>query len=97
MGHRQFLIYDLRHTGCTRMLEAGVPFSVVATIMGWSASKTVGMSRRYGQIGQAAQRKAVNALKSADIESVGVQNWAQSQKTRARQLANRLKDLAPLC
>jgi integrase len=26
--------HDLRHTGCTRMLEAGVPFSVVATIMG---------------------------------------------------------------
>jgi integrase len=25
--------HDLRHTGCTRMFEAGVPFSVVATIM----------------------------------------------------------------
>jgi hypothetical protein len=25
--------HDLRHTGCTRMLEAGVPFSVVATII----------------------------------------------------------------
>lgn len=26
--------HDLRHTGCTRMLEAGMPFSVVPTIMG---------------------------------------------------------------
>lgn len=55
--------HDLRHTGCTRMLEAGVPFSVVATIMGWSASTTVRMARRYGHIGQAAQRQAVDAPK----------------------------------
>ena len=26
--------HDLRHTGCTRLLEAGVPFSVVSEIMG---------------------------------------------------------------
>ena len=40
--------HDLRHTGCTRMLEAGVPFSVIATVMGWSAATTVRMSKRYG-------------------------------------------------
>ena len=50
--------HDLRHTGCTRMLEAGVPFSVVTTIMGWSASTTVRMSRRYGHIGQSSQRRS---------------------------------------
>jgi len=33
----QCRFHDLRHTGCTRTLEAGVPFSVPATIMGWSA------------------------------------------------------------
>lgn len=80
--------HDLRHTGCTRMLEAGVPFSVVATIMGWSPSTTVRMSRRYGHIGQTAQRQAVNALRGADFEGDGAQNWAQSQKPRVRQLAN---------
>lgn len=80
--------HDLRHTGCTRMLEAGVPFSVVATIMGWSPSTTVRMARRYGHIGQTAQRLAVNALKGADFEGDGAQNWAQSQKARVRQLAN---------
>ncbi|MEE8200301.1 MAG: site-specific integrase [Candidatus Acidoferrales bacterium] len=57
--------HDLRHTGCTRMLEAGVPFSVVAAIMGWSASTTVRMAKRYGHIGQAAQRHAVSVLDGA--------------------------------
>src|SRR5215813_4382284 len=80
--------HDLRHTGCTRMLEAGVPFSVVATIMGWSPSTTVRMSRRYGHIGQTAQRQAVNALNEAGFQGDGAQNWAQSQKARTRQLAN---------
>jgi integrase len=80
--------HDLRHTGCTRMLEAGVPFSVVATIMGWSPSTTVRMARRYGHIGQIAQRHAVNALKGADFDGDGAQNWAQSQTARLRQLAN---------
>jgi integrase len=80
--------HDLRHTGCTRMLEAGVPFSVIATIMGWSPSTTVRMARRYGHIGQTAQRQAVNALNGADFQGDGAQNWAQSQKPRVRQLAN---------
>lgn len=80
--------HDLRHTGCTRMLEAGVPFSVVATIMGWSPSTTVRMARRYGHIGQTAQRQAVNALNEAGFHGDGAQNWAQSQMTRVRQLAN---------
>jgi len=80
--------HDLRHTGCTRMLEAGVPFSVVATIMGWSPSTTVRMSRRYGHIGQAAQRQAVNALNLAGFQDDGAQNWAQSQKPHLRQLLN---------
>jgi len=80
--------HDLRHTGCTRMLEAGVPFSVVATIMGWSASTTVRMSKRYGHIGQSSQRQAVNALNVAGFQDDGAQNWAQSQKPRMRQLAN---------
>jgi integrase len=80
--------HDLRHTGCTRMLEAGIPFSVVATIMGWSASTTVRMTRRYGHIGQASQRHAVNALNHAGIQDDGAQNWAQSQTQPVRQLAN---------
>ena len=69
--------HDLRHTGCTRMLEAGVPLSVVATIMGWSAATTVRMAKRYGHIGQAAQRQAVEALCGADFESKSPQKSPQ--------------------
>jgi integrase len=54
--------HDLRHTVVTRMLEAGVPLSVVASILGWSAATTVRMAKRYGHIGQVAQRQAVEVL-----------------------------------
>jgi integrase len=80
--------HDLRHTGCTRMLEAGVPFSVVATIMGWSPSTTVRMSRRYGHIGQNSQRQAVNALNDAGSREDVTQSWVSSRVHPARQLAN---------
>ncbi|MGH9403912.1 MAG: tyrosine-type recombinase/integrase [Terriglobia bacterium] len=60
--------HDLRHTACTRMLESGTPLSVVATIMGWSPSTAVRMSRRYGHIGQAAQVEAVKALNGRACE-----------------------------
>jgi integrase len=36
--------HDARPTTCTRMLEGGVPLSVVATIMGWSAGTTALLS-----------------------------------------------------
>jgi hypothetical protein len=45
-----------------------VPFSVVATIMGWSPSTTVRMAKRYGHIGQAAQREAVKGLNGAGFQ-----------------------------
>jgi integrase len=54
--------HDLRHTGCTRMLEAGIPFATVAVIMGWSPAAMVRMAKRYGHIGQTAQRQAVAAI-----------------------------------
>jgi integrase len=80
--------HDLRHTGCTRLLEAGVAFSVVGTIMGWSASTTVRMARRYGHIGQAAQRQAMDALDRAGVQGDRAQKWAQSQKPPAPSLPN---------
>jgi hypothetical protein len=59
------------------MLEHGVPFSTVATIMGWSPSTAVSMSRRYGHIGQAPQREAVKALDRGDFVGVVHQNGNQ--------------------
>ncbi|HUZ45214.1 MAG TPA: tyrosine-type recombinase/integrase [Terriglobia bacterium] len=82
--------HDLRHTACTRMLESGTPLSVVATIMGWSPSTTVRMSRRYGHIGQAAQVEAVKALegKSVKIEGEYPQNPPQFQMEGKQVVAN---------
>lgn len=54
--------HDLRHACVTRMLEGGAPLSVVAAIMGWSPATTVRMAKRYGHIGQVAQRQAVELL-----------------------------------
>jgi integrase-like protein len=58
----QCRFHDLRHTGCTRMLEAGVSFPVLAVLMGWSPATTVRMAKRYGHIGQAALRTAVEFI-----------------------------------
>jgi len=54
--------HDLRHTACTRLLERGASLSVVSAIMGWSASTTAAMARRYGHIGAEAQRQALDRL-----------------------------------
>ncbi len=57
--------HDLRHTGCTRMLEGGVPYPVVASIMGWSPATAIRMSKRYGHIGNTAYLSAVALLNGA--------------------------------
>jgi len=49
--------HDLRHTACTRMLEGGASFPVVA-----GASTTAKMAKRYGHIGSDVQRAALAAL-----------------------------------
>jgi integrase len=54
-----------RHTTVTRLLERGVPFAVVATIMGWSPATSVRMAKRYGHIGPSAQREAMALLDAA--------------------------------
>jgi integrase len=57
--------HDLRHTACTRLLEGGVSLPLVARILGWSASTTVRMARRYGHISAAARRDAMALLEVA--------------------------------
>ena len=61
----QCRFHDLRHTACTRLLERGASLSVVASIMGWSASTTANMAKRYGHIGSDVQRAALDALVQA--------------------------------
>lgn len=52
--------HDLRHTGCTRLLDAGVSHPVVAEIMGWSASTAIRMIKEvYGHINIATRARAI--------------------------------------
>jgi len=51
------------------MLEEGVPFQVVAELMGWSPANTIRMAKRYGHIGQQSLRNAVNAIVTAAEKS----------------------------
>jgi len=52
--------HDLRHTGCTRMLDAGVSHPVVAEIMGWSTSTAIRMIKEvYGHISLDAKKRAI--------------------------------------
>ena len=39
--------HDLRHTAITRLLEAGIPYPVVASMMGWSAATAIRMAKRW--------------------------------------------------
>jgi integrase len=79
--------HDLRHSAVTRLLEAGIPYPVVASMMGWSAATAIRMAKRYGHIGSQALRDAADVLgrvrigagslkkspKSGEAESVPVQ------------------------
>jgi integrase len=70
--------HDLRHSACTRLLERGASLAVAASIMGWSASTTAKMAKRYGHIGWDAQRAAVERL---DSQPSGSQSGVDSRET----------------
>ena len=71
--------HDLRHTACTRLLERGASFPVVAAIMGWSASATAAMAKRYGHIGSDVQRAALAALDDSSSLSPRVEESEGAQ------------------
>jgi integrase len=80
----QCRFHDLRHTACTRLLEGGVPYAVVATIMGWSASTAIRMAKRYGHIGQRAMREAMEVLEIAEITLGSPKNPPKSEASEAK-------------
>ena len=59
--------HDLRHTAVTRLLEAGIPYPVVASMMGWSAATAIRMAKRHGHIGSQALREAADVLGRFEI------------------------------
>jgi integrase len=71
--------HDLRHTACTRVLDAGGSFAVLSSIMGWSPATTVRMVKRYGHIGHEAQRQALVAICKPQMQET---NMAEKPLTR---------------
>jgi integrase len=69
--------HDLRHTGCTRLLDAGVSHPIVAEIMGWSASTAIRMIKEvYGHIGLRAKQQAMEAAeKFSEPLRVGTESY----------------------
>lgn len=78
-------IHDLRHTASSRMQADGVPLSQIAQMMGWSASQTVLMARRYGHFD-------VNQLRGA-AESMGQNPVIRGEISASRHFP-RLKEAA---
>jgi integrase len=81
-------LHDLRHTACTRMLEAGIPLTTVGAILGWAGSTMVLMAKRYGHIGQQAKRDAMAVLdrpqppaKAQDESNTNESNQSQGATT----------------
>jgi hypothetical protein len=60
--------HDLRHAAATKLLEQGTPIVVVAQILGRSASTAVRMAKRYGHIRPETQRRALEAVATAEIQ-----------------------------
>jgi integrase len=72
--------HDLRHTGCTRLLDAGVSHPVVAEIMGWSASTAIRMIKEvYGHTNLSTRQRAIEQVERF-MESQKAENpsgWGQ--------------------
>lgn len=78
--------HDLRHTACTRLLERGVSYPVVSTIMGWSAATAIRMAKRYEHIGQKAMREAMALLDRSQILAESPKNPPKSKQLEAASL-----------
>jgi len=78
--------HDLRHTGCTRLLDAGVSHPVVAEIMGWSASTAIRMIKEvYGHTNLATRQRAIAQVEQfmeSENRSGSAQKWAQSKEVK---------------
>jgi integrase len=81
--------HDLRHTGCTRLLDAGVSHPVVAEVMGWSASTAIRMIKEvYGHTNLATRQRAMEqveqfmaAQKLQNLQEEA-QKWAQAEELK---------------
>jgi integrase len=74
--------HDLRHTAVSRMLNAGVPITKVAKIVGWSTSTMVKMAKKYGHFSLDDLRGAVESISSCPpneiVPETPGQKWVES-------------------
>jgi hypothetical protein len=66
----------------TRLLEAGIPYPVVASMMEWSAATAIRMAKRYGHIGSHALREAAEVLGRTEISVESLKKSPQSTEVR---------------
>lgn len=74
--------HDLRHTSVSRMLDGGAPMAKVAKMVGWSASTTVNMVRRYGHF-SLDQMREVAEMMSAGPVGLDVANQISHREMQA--------------
>lgn len=79
-GSLKCRFHDLRHSAVTRLLEGGIPYPVVASMMGWSAATAIRMSKRYGHIGSQALRAAADVLGGIEIPTESLKKSPKSQE-----------------
>jgi Phage integrase family len=87
--------HDLRHTAVTRLLEAGIPYPVVANIMGWSAATAIRMAKRYGHTGSHALRQAADVLGQFEIPVESLKKSPKSAEVEMSQCSKGMKRMAP--
>ena len=86
--------HDLRHTAVTRLLEGGVPYPVVASMMGWSAATAIRMAKRYGHIGSQALRDAADILEGLKFPPSPSKSH-QTRGAKCRGAVSGRKEMAP--
>lgn len=74
-GLPKLRLYDLRHTGITRMAEAGVPLRVAMTFAGHMTAR---MQQRYESICMAAKRGWGEAVWGNGMEHAAVRDAAEA-------------------
>ena len=83
--------HDLRHSAVSRMLNARVPITKIAQIVGWSTATAVRMASRYGHFSLEELREAVDSISSppnGNFKADSLQFSLQSEGDSVRGRAN---------
>ena len=70
-GLAHLRLHDLRHTGVSRMIAAGIPLPIIAKIVGWAPGTLARMAARYGHFSVEEMRSAVESISGSHLNSAG--------------------------